>query len=56
MFSKLTRKFSNFLRIPVVFKNWIQVMGYVLSVYLPVPGLKKKVGIVVLRKGTSFKI
>jgi len=56
MFSKLTRKFSNFLRIPVVFKNWIQVMGYVLSVYLPVPGLKKNVGIVVLRKGTCFKI
>src|SRR3989338_957365 len=56
MFSKLTRKFSNFLRIPVVFKNWIQVMGYVLSVYLPVPSLKKNIDIVVLRKGTCFKI
>lgn len=56
MFSKLARKFSNFLRIPLAFRNWIQVMGYVLSVYVPVSVLKKNTGIVISRKGAKFKI
>lgn len=56
MFSKLARKFSNFLRIPLVVKNWIQVMGYVLSAYMPVSIPKKNAGIVILRKGAKFKV
>jgi hypothetical protein len=56
MFSKLIRKVSNFLMVPFIFKNWIQVIGYVLSVYIPIPALKKNTGVVTLRKGTKFKI
>ncbi len=54
MFSKGFRKLSNFIRIPLTFKNWVQVIGYVLSIYTA--KFKHGTGFVILKGGHKLKI
>jgi len=56
MFSKLIRKMYNLLLIPFTFKNWPQVIGYVLSIIFSIGDNKHKIGTVILRNGITLKI
>src|SRR3990172_7496415 len=56
MFSKLIRKIYNFMQIPRTFKNWPQVIRYVLSIILSISDNKHKIGAVILRNGKLLKI
>lgn len=56
MFSKIFRKLYNFLLIPLAFKNWAQVMGYVFPIYLSNATSKNKTVAVILKTGGKLKI
>lgn len=56
MLSKIARKINNLLRVPVTFKNWLHVVGYVFSISLFSKSSKNKIGTVILRSGRSIKI
>ena len=56
MFSKLIRKFNNFIHIPLTFRNWPRVILYVASILLRGNAYRNSIGTVILRNGQSLKI